>query len=135
MRHATAGDAVSGRDIDRPLNEQGRLEAAHTGAWLRAQGWLPDHVVCSPAQRTRETYALAMAEWPKQPEPTFPEALYNASATDYAAWLAGAGTRMIVGHNPAMDDFIRLHAPRAPPMLPGTAACFEDGAWVRSEQP
>ncbi|NED53549.1 histidine phosphatase family protein, partial [Micromonospora aurantiaca] len=45
-------------DIDRVLNDRGRRDAAAAGEWLRANGLVPDHVLCSPAARTRETLGL-----------------------------------------------------------------------------
>jgi Phosphohistidine phosphatase SixA len=56
LRHAKAVHTLGLADLDRTLTDRGRRDAAAAGAWLRAQGLLPAQVLCSPAQRTRETF-------------------------------------------------------------------------------
>ncbi len=134
MRHATAEDRGPTGDASRPLSAAGRAEATTAGAWIAKSGWIPERVLCSPATRTQETYALASAAWPGAPDAETLGALYAAEATDYIH-LLDDGTTMIVGHNPAMDVFVQGHAPGAPRMTPGSVACFEDGRLVHVERP
>ena len=58
LRHAHAEPATAGQDdLGRGLSETGRAEAAAAGDWLRQHGLRPDRVLCSTANRTRETLA------------------------------------------------------------------------------
>ena len=58
MRHAksswTSG-ALS--DHERPLNARGIRDAPRVGAALVKRGWLPQLVLSSDSERTRETFA------------------------------------------------------------------------------
>src|SRR5947208_244609 len=56
MRHAKAEPLVSGEDFDRRLTTRGTTDATAAGAWLAAEGLVPDLVICSPAARTRGTW-------------------------------------------------------------------------------
>ena len=49
-------------DSERPLNDRGRRDAPAMGRWLRDKGYVPDLVLCSTAQRTRDTWALVAGE-------------------------------------------------------------------------
>ncbi len=76
-RHAkSAWDTTSPSDHARPLNKRGRHSARALGRWLREKGHVPDQVISSSAQRTRETYYLMNLEAPA----LFTERLYHASA-------------------------------------------------------
>ena len=57
-RHAkSAWDDPRLEDFDRPLNRRGLRAALELGEWLHSRGYEPDQVLCSSAQRTRETWA------------------------------------------------------------------------------
>ena len=58
MRHAKSSWAIDGQeDHQRPLNKRGRRDAPRVAAALAARDWLPDFVVSSDAERTRQTWA------------------------------------------------------------------------------
>ncbi|WP_171208777.1 MULTISPECIES: histidine phosphatase family protein [unclassified Ruegeria] len=103
-------------DHDRPLNKRGRKSAPAIGAWLRAQGWLPDEVLSSSATRTRETWdRMGLQAISKR----FTRALYLAEPEDMLAELttASGGTVLMLGHNPGISEFasrIVAQAPRHP---------------------
>ncbi len=60
IRHAkSAWDDPGLADFDRPLAPRGRRAAQWIGETLRGENWMPSRVLCSTAQRTRETVALA----------------------------------------------------------------------------
>src|SRR5689334_23158709 len=104
LRHAKSAwpDAVP--DLKRPLNERGRRDAPAAGRWLRE--YIDDlgAVVCSPARRTRETWALVAAELDGPPSPTLDERIYGAPPDDLLAVVRDlpddAGTALLIGHNP-----------------------------------
>jgi phosphohistidine phosphatase len=114
MRHAkSAWPDVA--DFDRPLAPRGLRDAPEAGRRLRAAGWVPDHVVCSPARRTRETWRLVSRELsgaagePGADLPvSYDERVYDASMTAllYVVCETPAATRtlMLLGHNPGMHE-------------------------------
>ncbi len=59
LRHAKSSwHDPSLADFDRPLNQRGRAAARMMGDYLVRKGLLPDLVLCSAAQRARETLAF-----------------------------------------------------------------------------
>lgn len=57
VRHATAVPDGVDSDAARSLTPQGHAEAAALASWLKAEDLLGEAVVCSPAVRTRQTWA------------------------------------------------------------------------------
>lgn len=107
MRHAkSAWDDPDQADHDRPLNDRGRRAAPVIGAWLRAQGYLPDQVLVSSARRTLETLAgLGLGAVPALALPD----LYHAHPAMLLAALRqhGQGSSvLLLGHNPGLSDFV-----------------------------
>jgi len=109
LRHAKAAGEPGVNDLQRPLTGRGRRNADEAGRWVLAQGLSPDRVVCSSAQRTRETWArVSAALGTAAPDPgavTFDRRAYDADAQGLL-YLVGehpdeAGVVMTVGHNPA----------------------------------
>jgi phosphohistidine phosphatase len=59
MRHAKSSwDRTDMADLDRPLARRGRRAAPLVAERLRARGLIPDLVLCSYAERVRETWQL-----------------------------------------------------------------------------
>lgn len=103
-RHAkSAWDTNSPSDHARPLNKRGRKSAVALGHWLRQIGQVPDQILCSSSQRTRETQALMEFDVPT----VFIERLYHASSDIIFQALREAEqqTVMIVSHNPGIAAF------------------------------
>jgi phosphohistidine phosphatase len=96
-------------DFDRPLAPRGEKAAPAMGAFITAQGLIPDLILCSGSARTRQTLALASQHWPSQPEIRYEDALYHATVPTMFAQLHGAPDDkhhvMMVGHNPGMQAF------------------------------
>ena len=60
FRHAkTQRDSLTGRDIDRQLNERGERDAPRMGEELRTLGLDYDLILSSPAARAAQTAELA----------------------------------------------------------------------------
>lgn len=109
LRHAKSSWADPGRsDFDRPLNARGRASAPALGAFMAAHDLVPQRVVCSAAQRARETFALIMPHLAADMEITVTRKLYEADGEGYLTAIRTAGgtaaTLLLVGHNPAMED-------------------------------
>lgn len=117
-RHAkSAWDDPAIADHERPLNARGRRSALELGEWLHSRGYEPDQVLCSPATRTRQTWAIAaMAPLEVTPKIDYVDALYHASPDVMLKQLARAtrDTVMMLGHNPGIAEFARLLPARAP---------------------
>lgn len=120
-RHAKSSwDDPAMRDHDRPLNLRGRRAALELGEWLHSRGYEPDEVLCSTAERTRETWArAAAAPLEVTPRVTYVEALYHAAPGTMLEVLRGAGGDcvMMIGHNPGIAEFAAL-LPARPPAHP-----------------
>lgn len=105
IRHAKAGEAP--RDIDRPLAERGRRDAAAIGDWLRKQGITPDRAVVSPALRAMQTWSGAAAKLEHPPEPLIDERIYDNSMDLLLDIVAETPDNVrslaLVGHNPAFE--------------------------------
>jgi phosphohistidine phosphatase len=115
MRHAkSAWSDPSQKDIDRPLNGRGRKSAPRMGAWLADAGYRPEVVLCSTAQRARETLELVATSLPASFTIEHARALYMAAPremlTEIAKVPAMAETVMLVGHNPGMGSLASLLA-------------------------
>lgn len=102
-RHAKSSwDDPALDDHDRPLNGRGRDAATSIGGWLAASGYVPDQVLCSSAERTRETWARIAAELAGPPRAAYLHSLYLAEPDGFLAALHGASGKvvMVLGHNP-----------------------------------
>ncbi len=120
LRHAKSSWADPGQsDFDRPLNSRGRATAPVMARFVVEQGLAPQRVVCSTARRARETLALMLPAIATDLEATLSRRLYEADAEGYltAARTAGgtAGTLLLVGHNPAMEEVAMVLAPTGDP--------------------
>lgn len=102
-RHAKS--SWSDADLDdhsRPLNKRGRASAKAIGRWLADHRYTPEEVLCSNAERTRETWALIADKLVGVPAAEYKPTLYLADPETMLAELRGASaqTVMMVAHNP-----------------------------------
>lgn len=107
LRHAKAETAKAGQDDHaRVLSASGREEALGAGRALLA--FDPDVVLCSTAERTRETIALVQQAMDRPLDVHFEPKLYMASAQDIISRLSAlpseVKTVLVVGHNPSMHE-------------------------------
>jgi phosphohistidine phosphatase len=141
MRHAKSSWADAGQpDFERPLNERGRMAAPLMGRYLRRQAMQFDAVVCSPAARARETVALTLAAAQANCAVRYDARIYEASAARLLAVVnetpEPATALLLVGHNPGMEDFVRLLTGAQERMPTAAIACItiNTDAW-RKVQP
>src|SRR5262245_36053123 len=79
LRHAKSGwDNPALEDHDRMLNERGRDNAAQMGLYMKKAGYMPALILCSSAQRTRETLAGILAFLPEVSDIHYERRLYLA---------------------------------------------------------
>ena len=117
-RHAKSSwDDPEMPDHERPLNRRGRRAALELGEWLHSRGYEPDEVLCSTAQRTRDTWAgVKAAPLEVTPALQLVDGLYQASPEAMLAALRAArgDCVMMIGHNPGIGEFSRMLPLRAP---------------------
>ncbi|SMR81763.1 phosphohistidine phosphatase [Aliiroseovarius halocynthiae] len=96
-------------DHARPLNKRGRASAKAIGRWLADHGYTPGEVLCSDAERTRETWALIADKLVGLPDASYDAGLYLTSHEDMLAALRGASaaTVMMIAHNPGSATLAR----------------------------
>jgi phosphohistidine phosphatase len=113
LRHAkSAWPDVA--DHERPLARRGQRDAPGVGRWLRQAGYVPDLVVCSTAQRARETWQLAAAGLASAPVVRFEPRVYHADADDLLDLVRQippeVRTLLVVGHEPTLRELTLLLA-------------------------
>ncbi|MFI0449111.1 SixA phosphatase family protein [Actinomadura sp. 6N118] len=121
LRHAKAVAGLGLADIDRPLNDRGRRDAAATGEWLRENDLVPDRVLCSTAVRTRETLeGLAL-----QSEVSFESQIYDNEPETLLSLVRetddGVRTLLLIGHNPSVHQLVHDLTGDAPDAFPTCA--------------
>ena len=113
FRHAKA-DWPQVSDHERPLADRGRKEAAEAGRRLADTGIPVDQALCSTSVRTRETWKLAVAEFPHRPKTVYEERIYEASPGELIAVLNETPDDLrnvlVIGHNPAMEGLTEILA-------------------------
>jgi phosphohistidine phosphatase len=129
MRHAQAENGFE--DFERGLTDRGRSQAEAVGRLLAERGYVPDHVICSAARRTRQTLdgVLGTMEPENRPEVDYSEAAYSAGVDTLLELVnqvdPDAGTVLVVAHNPTVAQLAAsfLGSPTAYP--PATVAAVE----------
>ena len=136
MRHAKSDWSSHTADIERPLNDRGRRDAVSMGEYLKQLDLVPDRMLVSSAQRTRETASLLLNNLPvDENNITFDQQLYLAGMDTLRETIelyASEGQcLLILAHNPGMDYMVSYLA-SSPPSLSESgklmttcaAACF-----------
>jgi phosphohistidine phosphatase len=108
LRHAKSSWAQVGqRDHDRPLNERGWAAAWAVGRHLADSGLRPDHVLCSTAERTRQTWERLATAFAEAPTIDFLDELYDDGPAAYVDAMRefgrSGGSLMLIGHNPSVE--------------------------------
>jgi phosphohistidine phosphatase len=108
LRHAKSSwDDPALEDFDRPLAKRGLTAAPRMGAYMAAEGLIPDLVLCSPAVRARQTLDLVLSHLSVGATVIYEEAFYLASPSVLLARIrkidAPVGHALIVGHDPGIQ--------------------------------
>ncbi|CAL9561417.1 putative protein [Streptomyces sp. enrichment culture] len=113
FRHAKA-DWPQVNDHERPLAERGRKDAAEAGRRLADTGIPFGLALCSTATRTRETWKLAVQEFPHRPKTVYEERIYEASPGELIAVLNeipdDVQNALLIGHNPGVQGLTDILA-------------------------
>ncbi|GAC56539.1 hypothetical protein GOHSU_08_00670 [Gordonia hirsuta DSM 44140 = NBRC 16056] len=109
LRHGKSAYPPGVPDHDRPLNDRGRRQAALAGQWLDDDDIDVDSVICSTAERTRQTLDRTGIDvatiYTDDIYENTPENILEAIRT-YAP--EDAKTLLIVGHFPGLPGTILL---------------------------
>jgi phosphohistidine phosphatase len=118
LRHAKSDwSDLTLPDERRGLSQRGRRDARLLAALLRRDHIEPDLILCSTAQRTRETLELLLAELGHSEVHLEPE-LYGASECDTRDALSQSRTpasRLLVHPSHAAEGFYPIR-PQPPPL-------------------
>jgi phosphohistidine phosphatase len=112
MRHGAAVPADGGlSDRARPLEERGRAQVLEVAGELDRLGWAPDLALVSPAERTRETWAI-LADHLSRPAISEERlALYGGGWDAVRACLGELDptvrTVLVVAHNPGLEEVVQ----------------------------
>ncbi len=141
LRHAKSDWTLAPgmTDLHRPLNARGRRDASRMGTWMHANAMQPQRVLCSPAQRTRETWQLVAQPLDRDPaDVIWEDGIYEASVETLLALL---GTQkptperlLMIGHNPGMEELLRYLSSDPIPAGPG-GKLFPTATLARLEMP
>jgi phosphohistidine phosphatase SixA len=145
MRHAKSSwNSAALTDHERPLNQRGRGDAPRVGAALVELGWVPDLVLSSDAQRTRETLAGMNESFPGEISATFLPSFYHSGVSAVREEVPtvdqAVGCLMVLGHNPGWEDLVQSLSGERVMMKTATAAlltrdlaawqsAFDSGSW------
>ncbi|MFG1697057.1 SixA phosphatase family protein [Nonomuraea sp. NPDC049309] len=104
LRHAQAAHVPGLADRERPLTDRGERDAERAGEEIRAAGFVPDVVLCSPAVRTRRTAELAFPGV----EVGYERDIYEAYPDELLELVRRcdpeAATVVLCGHNPGVHE-------------------------------
>ncbi|HET6565132.1 MAG TPA: hypothetical protein VFG52_06925 [Xanthomonadales bacterium] len=109
LRHAKAVTwTPSSDDFARQLQAIGHVHARRVAQWMCEHLELPDCILCSPSQRTRETLTplLSMQAGLEAVTHFLPQLYHSSMRTLQAALdasFAEADRVLIVGHNPGLE--------------------------------
>jgi len=103
-------------DIDRPLSDKGKKNAAKMGKWLNDKNLMPDLILVSPAVRAQQTLKRICNECSANAITV--DSLYLADLEQLCQVLADAPHAeriMLIGHNPGLETLFNLLIPKNDP--------------------
>ncbi|MDJ0894301.1 MAG: histidine phosphatase family protein [Alphaproteobacteria bacterium] len=134
LRHAKSSwDDPALEDHDRPLAPRGLRAAPRVGGFMAQEGLVPQAILCSTAERARQTCEIVRGCLPGPPMVDYVRELYLASAGGLLRFCHGADpdleSLMLVGHDPGMHNFANQMVGSGPEQeLAKLAAKFPTGA-------
>lgn len=134
VRHAKSARPSGVPDRDRPLAGRGRRDAQAAAEWFLGEGPHPDLVLCSPAQRARQTWQVMGGLLRPAPKVSRRPRLYAAGPQEILdearACPDAVRTVAVVGHEPTLSTTsLLLAGPGSDPTaLAALSAKFPTGA-------
>ena len=130
MRHAKSSWENAGiTDFDRPLNDRGIRAAEFMGSIASERDILPDIIICSTAERARQTNELFCAAAGFDGVTATEGRIYEATAGRLIEIISALDDRydsaMLIGHNPGMEGLIYYLTGAVEPMPTAAIATIE----------
>ncbi len=141
LRHAKSSWSAPGLDdLDRPLNGRGRRSGALLADYCRERDVRPSLVLCSTAERARQTLELVLPGLGDSVRVVNDARLYGAGTEGVLAILRAVADAersvMVVGHNPDLHGLVMLLAARGEgDVLTRARAAFPTGALATLDVP
>jgi len=137
FRHAKSSwDEPTLNDRERQLAPRGKRAAKLIRGHLQEHQIKPELVMCSPAERARQTLAGVAAALGGSTQIVVDEELYTFSAKELLVIIQAIepklGSVMVIGHNPAMHD-LALHLAEAGEQLDALTHKFPTAALATLE--
>jgi len=136
LRHAKSSWKDAGlQDFDRPLNERGKKAAEMMGRFIKNKQVAPDLLLSSPAIRARETIEIVIETAKLKSELRYDERIYEASPLRLLEVVSQIEEErkivVLVGHNPGMEELLKLLTDCVEHMATGTLAKidFKAAGW------
>jgi phosphohistidine phosphatase len=136
LRHAKSSwDDPFLSDAERPLNNRGRAATETLRRHFADIGLTIDLVLCSPAQRTRETWDRVAGGVRGEPQVRYPSNVYGATGRELLELVRQVPDDMtallIVGHNPGVEELLTILAGPPGPVPTSAFATLEiSGGWA-----
>jgi phosphohistidine phosphatase len=112
MRHAKSSWAIANQpDFERTLNERGKKDAPEMANRIKAKGFTPELIICSPAKRTLKTAKEVVRVLQlKEHQLETNESIYDAHVDDIMHIIRQIDDTykrvMLVGHNPTFTGMV-----------------------------
>ena len=108
LRHGEALGRGSGLDHDRKLSSQGKEQITQLGKKLERNNFSPDLILCSSAERTKQTLKYLIPDRKEKQLVRFEEVIYEATLDDLMELLLEVDSKvhhvLLVGHNPSLSQ-------------------------------
>ena len=119
LRHAKSSWKAGVEDRERPLTRRGRDNARLLARHIAEAIGPLDLILCSNAQRTRETLGVVLAEAGTGPKSAIEDELYLADCAELVGRLLRLSevddNVLVIGHNPGLHELaMALAAPASP---------------------
>jgi phosphohistidine phosphatase len=113
LRHAKSDWSSPGMpDRERPLNARGATDARTMGVYFARHALVPERILCSPAERTRQTAVALVKGWPAAVEIAYSERLYEATPETIISLVRAVAPEvhglLVIGHNPGLHEATRM---------------------------
>ena len=111
LRHAQAAQPQGTEDKLRPLTRQGMADALALGKLMKAKGYVPDFVICSPARRTQQTLRKLAETLGDMPSVFPPVAYYSTTGQLYDTLKQVEASKrdlLLISHNPSIHGLARF---------------------------
>jgi phosphohistidine phosphatase len=108
LRHAKSDRSLEIADHERPLSVRGEKAAPRIGAFLHTKNFDPAFVLCSTAERTKQTLERILPFLAGAPKIRYEARLYLAEWPELLAEIhgvpSGASPLLVIGHNPGLEQ-------------------------------